>query len=61
MKIKDLSAAGRRIAILCKLKGIIKAGKQETITRMADITSKNRDLSVYPKHNKAIGKYKRIK
>lgn len=40
MKIKDLSAAGRRIAILCKLIGIIKAGKQETITRMVDITSK---------------------
>lgn len=40
MKIKDLSAAGPRRAILCKPKGIIKAGKQETITRMIDITSK---------------------
>ena len=40
MKIKDLSAAEPRRAILCKPKDIIKAGKQEIITCLADITLK---------------------
>ena len=40
MKIKDLSAAGPRRAILCKLIGIIKATKKEIITCLADITLK---------------------
>lgn len=40
MKIKDLSAACPRCATLCKPKGIIKAGKQETITHMVDIASR---------------------